>query len=450
VSDNRLKTGMKWRRSLDPVYALFQAYRPDLAALGVCIVLVTLWISLPFNVGTIALVICAAVTSTANQVNVLAYRAAFLPFILVFFVASALSAWWSDVRVGGFISCLDLLQPILIYVVVVYFYKRYAQISAIFIALTILALSLSIAILVAGWRMGMPVTSISGEGFVSLSRDLVSSLQSPVLRVPNDVTLLAVISPLTLALLIETKIRYLRMLAVCALLTGVAVILMIRSRGALLTMIVGLCTFAALYRTETYRAIKRRILGAMACVLVAAFGIDMILGGHFLHRFTATDIDNRISSDGRFGLWWEAWKMFLDAPLLGHGPRSFGSKFIEYFDKFPPPFYLQHRLHMYRTFVPWPHNLYLELLAERGLIGFGLFICTMVIAFKKAWRMSVNEQRVPQLLAAGLFSALAAFAVAGLWELSLIRTWVVTLWLLFLGTIEVLERMNKSAAPPVT
>ena len=78
-------------------------------------------------------------------------------------------------------------------------------------------------------------------------------------------------------------------------------------------------------------------------------------------------------------LWKAAWRMFLDHPLLGVGPGRFGAFFGNYHSL---PFGGQ---------PTWgnAHNLYLQTLAERGIIGFFalLFLLgTMVFRAFKIYR----------------------------------------------------------------
>ena len=62
-----------------------------------------------------------------------------------------------------------------------------------------------------------------------------------------------------------------------------------------------------------------------------------------------------------------AFNMFLDRPIIGHGPKLFRFKCEE---------------ERYATGIfpcaTHPHNFYVQLLAETGLIGFGLYLTAFV------------------------------------------------------------------------
>jgi O-antigen ligase len=64
-----------------------------------------------------------------------------------------------------------------------------------------------------------------------------------------------------------------------------------------------------------------------------------------------------------------AWKMFLDDPFLGHGPKMFRFKCSD-------PKYAT-GIHSCDTH---PHNFYIQLLAETGVVGF-LFLLVLFIYF---------------------------------------------------------------------
>jgi O-antigen ligase len=65
-----------------------------------------------------------------------------------------------------------------------------------------------------------------------------------------------------------------------------------------------------------------------------------------------------------------AWKMFLDKPLLGHGPKLFRIKCDT--PKYNP--------HQHKSCNVHPHNFYIQLLSETGIVGF-LFLSGVFFYF---------------------------------------------------------------------
>jgi O-antigen ligase len=70
--------------------------------------------------------------------------------------------------------------------------------------------------------------------------------------------------------------------------------------------------------------------------------------------------------DPRFALWSAAVALFVEAPILGHGARTYGILYQARLHDLDLPSWVFAE----QRFVPWPHNLYLELLTEQGLVRF--------------------------------------------------------------------------------
>jgi O-antigen ligase len=80
-----------------------------------------------------------------------------------------------------------------------------------------------------------------------------------------------------------------------------------------------------------------------------------------------------------------AWNMFLDKPLLGHGPKLFRVKCKD------PKYFVDNLscdIH--------PHNFFLQLLSETGLIGFlflaGLFIYIIFLSIIHMFKYLIGKK----------------------------------------------------------
>ena len=69
------------------------------------------------------------------------------------------------------------------------------------------------------------------------------------------------------------------------------------------------------------------------------------------------------SKDFRPQTWMDTIDMIKEAPLIGFGPGNYRYTFPEYRNRFKGR----------RIVTGHPHNEYLELMADYGLLGFGLF-----------------------------------------------------------------------------
>ena len=78
--------------------------------------------------------------------------------------------------------------------------------------------------------------------------------------------------------------------------------------------------------------------------------------------------------------------------------------------------------------APWAHSLYLELLAERGVLGAVTFLSYLAITWRLAWmayRRAVDE--LTRGLAAASLAVLLTVLFTGSFELSIIRYWLTVL-----------------------
>lgn len=97
------------------------------------------------------------------------------------------------------------------------------------------------------------------------------------------------------------------------------------------------------------------------------------------------------------------WKMFKSSPVFGVGPGNFEQLYNEFRPEGTPS----------PPYVPKPHNQYLEILAETGLIGllaFGSVIVNLIFLVFQGWPRSAGDDRK---LLVGLVACLIAVGVHG-------------------------------------
>lgn len=107
----------------------------------------------------------------------------------------------------------------------------------------------------------------------------------------------------------------------------------------------------------------------------------------------------------RLGHWIVAGQMWLAAPWLGQGPFTFTDFYLRGL-----PTALPFGIVPEVAVIPWAHSLYLEVLAERGLLGFAVF--AGVIAWTLTRGRGATRHAMLALLAMGLF------------DLTFLKAWV--------------------------
>lgn len=207
--------------------------------------------------------------------------------------------------------------------------------------------------------------------------------------------LLILISPLAYSLFAGASRRWEQVLwAGCAvsLLGG---IYLTQSRGGFIAILMAVICWLALAG-----GIYRRLL----LVLPVALVILVPLSGVASRLGSVSGGDASVAERSRLQL--DAWWMFLDSPIVGHGIGSYGSIFGQY-DR------LADNYHPVLIKVA-AHNLYLEQAADGGivlLLAWGLFIGTILLTALRARALSVDDSTT-RFLAIGVVAGLVGWLIA--------------------------------------
>ena len=332
----------------------------------------------------------------------------FLIYICFYLLVMCISILFSEDVGRSVLLSAPLLPAILLFFLIAEYFSDHKDIRLLYLTFVLVSLGLSAMLLGAVW-----INKLS-DPFA-----WVLSVGSPMLVVKNDVTFLAIIAPLSLALIYLKPRSILSLIALTSLLSSIVVIGFFQSRIALLTMIIAV-TFFFLF-------IKPRI--GLACGLLTSIVvliIDCFMGFPLIERFI-----HHWDGSGRIPLWVSAWKMFLDAPLMGHGPHTF----VELYESYLQNINLPSWIFVDSRTIPWPHNLYLEVLAEQGIFGFVALLFLLIsglFAALKFRRIAFVEVRI---LGYGAFASLLGFCFASLFELTFLRQWVTIVLFTILGVI---------------
>ncbi len=333
-----------------------------------------------------------------------------LPLMLAvggFLVLTGLSILFSIDRSRSLELSASWIPGVLLFVVISERLRSAENLRSVYACLSCVALGLSVALLAGRWFYGPDAHSWLLE------------LGFPVLVVPNDCHFLALLTPFSLVLAERNPRSGLGVVALLSIgATGLAIIAL-GGRGAVLVW--GAC----LVVTGTLLRPRLGVGLAIASVLIAGLG-DAALGFPLASKFTDV-VDTRIS------LWIVAWEMFLDAPWMGQGPHTYRLLYLEYLNRID--FREWVRFDTWGTAVPWAHNLYLEVLAERGISGFVSFFSLAGIAVYYANRARRRGAAEVASLAAGVMGCLAGLFVSGIFEASLLRIWCVVLLFCVMGLV---------------
>jgi O-antigen ligase len=380
------------------------------AALGVCFYLLST--ALPFgyrwDVPLIALCVISGVLAGSSFLAKTGAGSQLLLPLLVFLASIGLSTLVSEDVGRNLRVSASLLPVVLLFYLISEKFSCPRHVRFLYLTFSLLGLGFGSLLLLAAWQH----TRMGPSAWVTL-------VGSSLLIVPNDVTFIALTVPLSLTLLRDNSGKWIVALAVVSVLISGYVVCLFQSRIALLTLVGSVVCFAVLVRPQ---------LALLSCVSTAA---AVLIFDGLNHFQLILKFANPFAWTQRIPLWLAASSMFLDAPLLGHGPQTFVLYYRQYLDHLVLPNWVTPDPRV----TSWPHNLFLEILAEQGIVGmlaFGFLLYSGIGLASRLWRSRIEQTRT---LGSGALACLLAFCVSAMFELSLTRQWVILLLFTLLGVI---------------
>ncbi|MBL6980971.1 MAG: O-antigen ligase family protein [Anaerolineales bacterium] len=204
--------------------------------------------------------------------------------------------------------------------------------------------------------------------------DTNSSRTSGPFGNPNDYSqIMLVLFPLALDRLWNEKSRWLKIFNTYAAAVVLGSVILTFSRSGFVSLVLAGFVFLVYYRPKFSNIVPIMLLGFMLIPFVPREYADRM---GTLSLFTPGSNYNpigEVSLRGRTSEMLVGWMMFLDRPIFGVGVENYPVYYQEYSRRvgLDP-----------RTEARSPHNLYLEVLAERGLLGFAFFMLILWMTYR--------------------------------------------------------------------
>lgn len=175
----------------------------------------------------------------------------------------------------------------------------------------------------------------------------------------------------------KNKILRVSSLVICIL--SFFMLIATSSRGGQLAVFAGIILVAFI----KLRAIERKkILPVVISISITVGLIITFLGSKYLSRFSEISTENLdFSTIDRLGLWYSAFRLFLESPIVGIGVNNFQ----DFYREFHPLYGI---IPIDKMFVA--HNIFLNTLAEQGLIGIVALAALHFAVGKKLYWMLKN------------------------------------------------------------
>jgi O-antigen ligase len=375
-----------------------------IAVITVSIYLASFGLSFKYDYSLLLLSIAAIFLSTQKTEN---ENIMFFWLVVGFLIAVLTATYFSFDQLKSLHFIISLLPGIMIFYLiseyVVFHHLRY-----IYIILIATDLILSLLLL------GVSYVSDFNE-----PTNWINETSITFLKVPNDIIYITFSIPL-LGYIFSTE-KFISLIAIGIyffIITSVIVIY--RSRLSLIIIAIYMIMYLILYEKKLSVIISILLVFILFCV-----GVDAITGFSMLHRLLSSWGASRIP------LWIAAWILFMKCPFVGHGPGIFLLKYKEILEEY----HLSKLLLADPRLMPWAHNLYLESLAETGIISFIFFISLILLSYNSLIKVLRLGARGLNLQAYPLMSMLIAFNFAAFFELSFWRQWVPVVFFLIIGVI---------------
>ncbi len=367
------------------------------------------------DIALIVLAFTSFVTSIFFSVkNSYIYRSPILLQMLIFLLITIISILLSENIMHSVRLSAALLPGLLLFFLISHYFSKIQQFYVLFLVLSILSIGISVVLIKSVYEIGAATPAV-----------WLNNAKSSIFVVPNDVTFLALLVPFSTSLLFITKNWIPKLIAVISILLCIWIIHLFQSRVAILTLFTIIVTFLGVIRPKICIGF---CLGAAVLILM----LDACSGFPLIMKFSRMQ-------DQRIAIWLSAFAMFKDAPLLGHGPHLFGLLYSDYLKalNLPSWFLIDNRI------MPWAHNLYLEILAEQGIVGLITILGILAEAFYISWTKKEDNREHIHIFYMGSVSALIGFCVAAVFELTFLRQWVVFIFFLILGIISCLSLLSE-------
>lgn len=248
------------------------------------------------------------------------------------------------------------------------------------------------------------------------------------ITVPNDLIILALYSPISLSIIYVTKKMTLKVLSFISLLFSLITIMFFLSRTSFAVYLVSLFCMFSLIKPKN-------------ALVFAVLLIPMIfIADSFNHHLLLNKITSLPTWTARIPLWLAAWHIFLDSPFFGSGSGSFALLIDSYLNNIVVPDWV------YRDsrHIPWAHNLYLETMAERGIIGILFLVYFLIYLGGVLWKTYKINEFYTKIMASAVLSMLVGILIAGMFELSLNRHWFLVILSVIAALTTILSEQSQS------
>lgn len=186
-------------------------------------------------------------------------------------------------------------------------------------------------------------------------------------------------------------------------------ILLVNYRYRFLTYVLGLFSISAFtkrYAPAIRKAITQVVVGLGVLYFIVSF---MTYKSTILDRFLVRNYaEDRVSIDRRFVMYRQAWDLFIQHPILGVGLGNYKDNVQIVYSRFGGRTYEPYYKILQNVYA-YPHNWFLTVLAENGIVGFAVLLWML-------WSFFIMDMRLYRTYTGdALVVFVAVSAISWLW-----------------------------------
>ena len=202
-----------------------------------------------------------------------------------------------------------------------------------------------------------------------------------------------------------------RVLLFLAFMLCTAALILTGRRGAWLAVGFSLLVYL-MYYAFTVRKAFRFIVALLVVILLLAGSLSVLPTAK--ERMLSLTNPHEYSVVTRFAMWTCASRMFVDQPFFGVGLGNYADRYLQqYYD--PEPWEQFGKDHDGLTHKH-PHNIYLYLLAETGLVGFLAFLLLVGCVFRHFYQLLLSGSQTTKFFAKMALLIFIAYLSFGMTE----------------------------------
>ncbi len=235
------------------------------------------------------------------------------------------------------------------------------------------------------------------------------------------------------------------------LLSFIVYLIMSNYRTSLLAGILGFIVFYFYYYHGSFFKKLYTTGLVLFCVLISSLYFENVSKNlpyfRIINTFQqlAAGESLEIISSGRLKIWRVAWKMIYDFPFLGIGPDMWGHYIKQY--SLPTFTYIDIKGNPVNAYAVDPHNLYLLIWINYGILNLVCFLCILFFSLRKgSQNIKRNSSKSIRTISLASFISLIVWIIMSFFTMRFFNKTILIYALIFWSIIAVILKLDEASS----